>query len=583
MSRLLNKHISILKTDIQDLLNKINNEESKYKEDKLNEFKELKEKKTQELKNSLIKLNTVLKEEKEIEFAKINRTMDNLNYQRVKKNPERNNIMLDIKETRIKAKDNYDKLIEIEKQYLLIDPEKLPGFLFFHKSIINKYGLCPFILCDTTEPERIQESLYNSRKNWLNETVDNGKTYFDLYDIIVNKTEINQLKINEQNLNIYFENVLNDVLTESQKKKYNESIEYLIQYVNTTIKTKKTKEIFKILINNISTLILETKLNIDLFLSIKYSCHIPINTLQKEDVELPIDIQTYTFIYESFNEKVNNYKDIKESIVSNERFVRNTTKNLQSELYEYINNKPTTIVKVKQEGKYHNKKWGELTTDEKNDRFNSFSQNFVETFLIASNLLDKKKKNDTINILYNLLLQSYNEANLPKKSKNTKKNRKVEPEQLPEQLPEQNIVKLKSKDIKWNIKSGIITKISSLQWDDTLKKLFIQPDTKINLPVDNIVNDVNNNLKIKKISSIKTILNKKNEEIINEEIIKYILLKLNCKKDTLDKLDTNDLKTSFIEILKLKLKLKRITNNDKTLIYKKFDEIYSVIINNQNF
>ena len=116
-----------------------------------------------------------------------------------------------------------------------------------------------------------------------------------------------------------------------------------------------------------------------------------------------------------------------------------------------------------------------------------------------------------------------------------------------------------------------------------MKKLFIQPDTKINLPVDNIVNDVNNNLKIKKISSIKTILNKKNEEIINEEIIKYILLKLNCKKDTLDKLDTNDLKTSFIEILKLKLKLKRITNNDKTLIYKKFDEIYSVIINNQNF
>ena len=86
--------------------------------------------------------------------------------------------------------------------------------------------------------------------------------------------------------------------------------------------------------------------------------------------------------------------------------------------------------------------------------------------------------------------------------------------------------------------------------------------------------DIEIKIKSKKINSIKTILTKQNEELINEEIIKYILL--NIKNNITEELD--NFKIEFIEVLKFKLKLKRITNNDKLLVNKKFDEIYSVII-----
>lgn len=88
MSKLLNKHISILKTDIQDLLNKINNDNDNINAN-MTELIELKENKKKDLKESILKLNIILKEEKELrnkqEINKINKTVDNLKYQQVKK------------------------------------------------------------------------------------------------------------------------------------------------------------------------------------------------------------------------------------------------------------------------------------------------------------------------------------------------------------------------------------------------------------------------------------------------------------------------------------------------------------------
>ena len=560
MSKLLNKHISILKTEIQDLLNKINNDNVNVNNN-INTLIELKESKKKDLKDSILKLNIILKEEKELrnkqEMNKINKTVDNLKYQQVKKNPNRNEIIHTIKETREKAKDNYDKLMLIEKEYILIDPPELPGFLFFDKNIINKYTICPFI---KPNENTTSESILANRKDWLNNTMDNGKIYYDLYDTIIKKTEITELKESYLNTQIYCDNVIDDTLNTLQKKLYKESLEYLNQYTNSTIKTKKIKELFKILINNVSSLVIETQLNIHLYLSLRYKCDIPINNLNSNE---KINIENI-FLCESFNEKVNTYKELIELITLKERFVINTTKNLKLELYEYLNNTPIQI--IKQIGKYNDKKWCELTIDEKNDRFESFSNYFVQSYLISTNLLDISQKHNTIENLYNILLQSHTPLKI-------KKQKKLQ-ESVQESVQEQ--IKLKSKDIRWNIKAGIITKIISLQWDDKCKKLFIQSDV---LPVQET--DAENTeikIKSKKISSIKTILNKQNEEIINEEIIKYILLKIKNNKN--EELNLDTLKTAFIDVLKIKLKLKRITNNDKTLIYKKFDEIYMVIINN---
>ena len=60
MSKLLNKHISILKTEIQDLLNKINNDNVNVNNN-INTLIELKESKKKDLKDSIFKLYIILK------------------------------------------------------------------------------------------------------------------------------------------------------------------------------------------------------------------------------------------------------------------------------------------------------------------------------------------------------------------------------------------------------------------------------------------------------------------------------------------------------------------------------------------
>ena len=129
MSKLINKHISILKNDIQDLINKIekNNDDQ--------DLIKLKESKKKELQESILQLNKLLKDEKEErynkEIEKTTRIVDNLEFQKVKNHPDRNNIILNIKEKRIKAKDSYNLLKQIEQDYLVIDSPKLPAFLFY--------------------------------------------------------------------------------------------------------------------------------------------------------------------------------------------------------------------------------------------------------------------------------------------------------------------------------------------------------------------------------------------------------------------------------------------------------------------
>lgn len=602
MSKLLNKHINILKDDIQNLIDKIQKQED-------SELIKLKESKKIELQNSIIQLNTLLQIEKQEkndkEIEKISKTMDNLEYQKVRNNPNRNEIILNIKEKRIKAKDNYNILKQIESDYIKIDPREFPAFLFFDKTIINKYGLCPYIIPISEETlvesafvpiTENQENNYNkdtttyflnNRIEWLQNTNDKGKLYYDLFDKIINELEIKKLVQSQNNLDLYFTNCINDIFTESQHKLYKESIQFLKEYIECNIKTKKIKEKYKIVINNISTLVIETNLNVNTYLSLIYSCDIPINNLPTTQSNI-----TFKFISDSFNEKLLQYKEIKNSISSNIKFIKNTKNNLELELYEYLFNKPKNIIKP-QIGKFFNKKLSSLTIDEKNDRFESFADYFVNKHLISTNLLQSSKKNDTITFLLNLLKKSHNVSKI-KKIKKTKQHLKLN-ENNENKLDENNENKLnennenkndndndnddkkeytlKYKNIRWNNKNGVIDKITTLQWDDIKQILFIEDEIKpveivnIKSEYDTVIPD-----KSKKISSIKTILTKQNEKIINEEIIKYILIK-NVKDNSGE--NSNELKNNFIDIIKLKLKLKRITNNDKISISKKFDEIYN--------
>jgi hypothetical protein len=86
-----------------------------------------------------------------------------------------------------------------------------------------------------------------------------------------------------------------------------------------------------------------------------------------------------------------------------------------------------------------------------------------------------------------------------------------------------------------------------------------------------------NQRKSKKKASVRTVVTKANERIINEEVLSYIVTKLQeDKAPTIDKSD----KEECIDKIKNKLLLKKLTANDKVLIGKKYEEIYNVVVAN---
>lgn len=97
------------------------------------------------------------------------------------------------------------------------------------------------------------------------------------------------------------------------------------------------------------------------------------------------------------------------------------------------------------------------------------------------------------------------------------------------------------------------------------------------------VNDTTTSVKsedvqcLKKKVSIRTIITKESEKIINEELLYYILKKSETNSETPSKQDKDD----FAERIKTKLKIKKLNLNDKLKIYEKYDEIFKVIKNNR--
>jgi hypothetical protein len=520
MSKLLKKQIDILKNEIQDILHRINNEEVLEHIDEMNETKN---RKIEELKVANDSYNALIIVEqeahKENEWKKTCRSSDTLEFTKLKNKPNRNELLNTFKEKREKAREDFDNFKKIEEEYSLLDSIDIPGFLFFNNEIIKTYGLCPFI--------KIIPGFEDLRKEWLKNTTDEGKKYYDLYNIVINEFEYNSCIQKKTELEHFFEKLQDNMLTDSHKTLLSSSLEHLTDYLNCPVKTKKIKDKFKIIINNISILVIETGLLINEYWSLKYDNYIPINTLK----DVLIHDKTLLFLTDNYKEKLEEYKKVKENIIQTRKYITNVKQHLKQELYEYLTNSKPTI--EKQESKYANKKWSQLNLEEKHDRFESFSKFYVDRFLVSSGLILSEQKLDTIDKLYILLKES----------------------------------NIKFKDLKWNIKGGIIEKINKLKWDDTTKSLSMIKD---------VVKPNDEKLFPKRISSVKTIFNQESEKVINEEIVKFIIAKLGGKCIV----DSKESKELLLENLKIKLRLKRITVNDKLQVYKKFDDIYTVISEN---
>jgi hypothetical protein len=527
---LLNQRINFLKSNIQEIIDKCSSSNDvefiDALNDKKNEYMTELEKAVKELKLSKDK------NRRDNEYKKVMRANDSLEYHRVKNKSNSTELLSELKKKREKAQNDFEKMVEIEKDYMEKEESmcsELPGFLFFHKDIIDMYGSCPYIMMD--------DNVKDNRLNWLDNQEDNGQLYRYLYDKYILKVEHNILLKQKEDMETYFIELHKDYLSDSQHNLLIDSEEYLKDYINSSVKTKKIKDKFKIIVNNISNIVIETGLNINEYISSFYGVYIPVNIKRNNDMLIT---EQGEFIATIYNDKVTEYKQLIESIETSTRFLNNSTNNLKQELYQYIYNQSYVKKTIKsQQGKYF-KKWSQLTDEEKLDRYNCFIEFFIIKYLVEPDLITGDEINNTIDSVKTLI--------------------------------KDNMQQIKFKDIKWNIKRGVVEQIFPLKFKEEDKSFYLVQEKEKEKEKDKI--------KPKKPSSVRTLINKETEKVINEELVMYILHLKKNKKLKADNIKT--IKDEFVERLKIKLRVKRVTVNDKIEVFKKFDDIYNVIANNDS-
>jgi hypothetical protein len=552
---LLNQRVDLLKKDIQEIIDTIKLEKDSEKKSKLQERKSVY---LEELDTTLSQIKQIQKEEKqklnrENEIKRIIRTNDSMKYHSVKNKSNSIQLMQEQKDNREKAKEIFEKKSQLKQEYLDLEKEfkceEYPAFLFFDRNIIDKYKLCPFI--------ELNKSTLEDRKKWLSETFDKGELYFNLYNKLINKETLNILLSSKEDIEKYFEEIHSTLdavcvsgqgtLDDINKKSLDKIHEYLKEYKVASVKTKKLKEKFNIIINNTSTIVKNTNLKVNEYLSLYYDIVIPINnivdgTLKKTKENIINEMEINSFgVNRLYDQHLEDYLKVKNDIENANKFVFNTVNNLNQELYDYLYNKSIEKKSIRQQGKYF-KKWSELSKEEKIDRFESYAEYFPKKYLLEPGVITD---NEQINILINelkILITS-----------------------------EDGFERIKYKNLKWNVTGGIIENISCLKYDDKTHKFFLTIEKEI-------IKNINTT---KKASSIRTILNKDTNKIINEELMKHLIVAKKQKK--LKEENIKDLKDKFLDKIKEKLKLKRIMLNDRSEINKKFDEIYNLIIYSEYF
>lgn len=521
---------------------------NKIKKDKIALLKQL----TIEFKDIISKEKYNLK--KLNEFKLVSRQIDSIEFGAAKK---KNNDAIEKakknKELREKASKEFYNFLKKEEEYNKIDSKLLPGILFLHKDILNAYGECPYIEIKYPNELFIENNsrtadidTYNitkyyedKRKEWLDNKEDKGKIYYNLYNKIINKEDLNDF-INEKNvLDNLLNNLILDTLNDIQKNIYIEAKNFIEEYNTITIKTKRIKEKYKVFTNNLSIIQSESNLAINEYFTLKYGIHIYINEFVKNN-------QTTINLYNQdlFNEYLKKYSETLELIEQKNKYVNNTLKNLKNDLFLYLSKNETcqdntnnlkSNKKNEQIGKYY-KKWSDLKQDEKNERFESFAKYYIKKLLYNENLQNETLEvDDKIDELNQLI-------------KNSFENKEIT-----------------YKDLSWNVKKGIISNIKNLEYDDENKKFYIKT----------------NPLSVKRKSSKKTIFNKEIEKIINKEILSFVIEWISkCNIDNITEKDVENVKNECIENIKIKLKIKKINNDDKKLLISKFNEFYSVVKNN---
>ncbi len=576
------QQIDNLKTDIQNL---IDNRKNLDKKEDIESYNALKQKHMGQLKSLNDKLKEIVRNEryesqKQNEISMLSKAIDNMEFGGAKK--KNNRLAMDKakqdKQQRDSIKMKYLEYQEAEKKYLQYDSKKYPGSLFLSKNILKSYGLCPYLDLDLNNLESIDKDLLDkNRLSWLQEQSDNGSLFFDLYDDLIDKKNLIELRKTKLQYETDINDLLKQSLTDSQNEYLQKSIVFLEEYVNCMIKTKRIKEQFKIMINNISILFSETNLEIHSYLSIRFNITLVVNIIDSEKKISNFDRLQSSIIVENFNNHLEKYKTINESESKKEKYVTNTLNNLKLDLYNYLTDKQNFIKNenilskkssVTQVGKYFDK-WSSLSKEQRLERFESFSIYYIDKHLIETRLLDTSFRDTFANTLYNLLKDAFESK------------------------------QLFYKNISWNIKKGVIDYVKILQYEDKVFKLNV-PDRKadkvtndqtadkindqtdkVNDQKDKVENKINDQtdkavkINTKKVST-KQIITKDTEKIINEDLLHFILKRIQSGVNEISEQDIENV----LERIKIRLKVKKLSTKDTSYISDKYKEIFEVVNNN---
>jgi len=576
------QQIDNLKTDIQNL---IDNRKNLDKKEDIESYNALKQKHMGQLKSLNDKLKEIVRNEryesqKQNEISMLSKAIDNMEFGGAKK--KNNRLAIDKakqdKQQRDSIKMKYLEYQEAEKKYLQYDSKKYPGSLFLSKNILKSYGLCPYLDLDLNNLESIDKDLLDkNRLSWLQEQSDNGSLFFDLYDDLIDKKNLIELRKTKLQYETDINDLLKQSLTDSQNEYLQKSIVFLEEYVNCMIKTKRIKEQFKIMINNISILFSETNLEIHSYLSIRFNITLVVNIIDSEKKISNFDRLQSSIIVENFNNHLEKYKTINESESKKEKYVTNTLNNLKLDLYNYLTDKQNFIKNenilskkssVTQVGKYFDK-WSSLSKEQKLERFESFSIYYIDKHLIETRLLDTSFRDTFANTLYNLLKDAFESK------------------------------QLFYKNISWNIKKGVIDYVKILQYEDKVFKLNVPDRTadkvtndqtadkindqtdKVNDQKDKVENKINDQtdkavkINTKKVST-KQIITKDTEKIINEDLLHFILKRI---QSGVNEISEQDIET-VLERIKIRLRVKKLSTKDTSYISDKYREIFEVVNNN---
>lgn len=547
------ERINELKTDVQYII-----DSAKSKTTDSSKLQKIKKEKLLLLKQLTDDLKRIHKIEQKSQslvnnIKKVHNENDSINFQS-DKNKKNNTLNISKaklqKQIRKESMYIYLEFLEEQKFYNIFENDKIPSCIFLHESVLSSYGFCPFIkikeLVDLNPKSKIEDSqienykqlIYNKRKQWLDSTNDNGKIYWDLYDKIFNKKDLLNHYKQLHDLDKQIQNFIQSSFSDNQKQMYVTCIDIIKEYTSLNIKNKTIKEKFKSVINNLSILVSQLGYNLHHFLNIKYNLNIVVNFL-------PNSINNI-FLETEFEKLLDCYTLINEQILHKEKYITNSKNNLNNEMYlfltnqkkfdAHVNNLPNLFIQSK---KYF-KRWALLTETEKLERYESYANYYIDKYLISSNIIPINERDSKLAFLIDLLHQAHKDKDLI------------------------------FRDLKWSNKDGIIEQIKCLKFNKDTHEFYLTPSKKAGKIIS------------KKKVSVKTIFSKQTEKFINEEILCHIVLFFQKHSENINQKELQKQnKESCIELIKNKLKIKKLTNDDKKIIFQKYDEMFNVVKNNQ--